>query len=407
MTHNLKPVTIGTTRNGIVHVAYPGTRSPEEFKKYVADRRKAFEDLGRAAGESERDSIGRKGPHWGRNNSSTEIIGNKLIEAFKRVCWGKRFDERSRSKRKALRKATKDNWVISQGQQAQAEKDAERAKLAKEFGFGEKTFRKRASDINTQLARNVAMDTGIGGAVRGQRAADKRAGRRAISNVPLDVRRSFIADAHADLPKGERGDWRDKKSWVVPKNTKLSSMKPSPPGSTLPGRARDEHYKNVMATVGRLQRHTSNKIERLANKRQRALQRATGGRVRVAQAPTIEQSNMYEASLIEAFKRVCWGRRYDESNKAKKDKHMRNVGHIALAYERRAARRPKVAGHDAIRQVRQDAEDVAAGRASKQGQNTNPFERSPELRQRIKDAGRKAVKYYKLNKSNKTDNDEK
>jgi hypothetical protein len=248
-------------------------------------------------------------------------------------------------------------------------------------------------------------------------------------------------------------------------------MKPSPPGSTLPGRARDEHYKNVMATVGRLQRHTSNKIERLANKRQRALQRATGGRVRVAQAPTIEQSNIYEASpkpgtpeywrmiflrnephrksnrpirpidvergraklakhmslgvgsggnfvdtnngrpveshLIEAFKRVCWGRRYDESNKAKKDKHMRNVGHIALAYERRAARRPKVAGHDAIRQVRQDAEDVAAGRASKQGQNTNPFERSPELRQRIKDAGRKAVKYYKLNKSDNTDNDEK
>jgi hypothetical protein len=83
MPHNLKPVNIGVTPAGIEHVAYPGTRSPEEFKKYVAGMRKAYHNLVADQQGAETDSIGRKGPHLKNRRSNIQAnqrFTGKVVE---------------------------------------------------------------------------------------------------------------------------------------------------------------------------------------------------------------------------------------------------------------------------------------------------------------------------------------
>jgi hypothetical protein len=98
--------------------------------------------------------------------------------------------------------------------------------------------------------------------------------------------------------------------------------------------------------------------------------------------------------LLEQLKRLVEVGQVKRRNKAARNKRAERVGHIALAFERRA--RPfgekgtPAASHVDKRKARHRAEDRAAGRASLKGQNTNPFERSFKLTKRIKDAGKKA-----------------
>lgn len=116
--------------------------------------------------------------------------------------------------------------------------------------------------------------------------------------------------------------------------------------------------------------------------------------IRGVGVPDRNSTELIGKALVEQLKRLIEVGPVKRRNKARKKEREGNVGHMALAFERGEARRPEVAGHGAKRKARRDAEDRAAGRASRAGQKTNPFERSSELRKRIKDAGRMAAKHY-------------
>jgi len=79
-------------------------------------------------------------------------------------------------------------------------------------------------------------------------------------------------------------------------------------------------------------------------------------------------------------------------NKAAKRRFMANVGKVALAAERRAQGVTRSRGprdqEDKLKS-RKTAEEVAAGRAVRQGKRTSGYERDPKVTKRIYNAGRK------------------
>lgn len=79
-------------------------------------------------------------------------------------------------------------------------------------------------------------------------------------------------------------------------------------------------------------------------------------------------------------------------NKAAKRQFLANVGRVALASERRAQGVTKSRGPRDQKKLksRKTAEEVAAGRAVRQGKRTSGYERDAEVTDRIYNAGRKA-----------------
>ena len=80
-------------------------------------------------------------------------------------------------------------------------------------------------------------------------------------------------------------------------------------------------------------------------------------------------------------------------NKEAKRRFMANVGKVGLAAERRAqgvirSRGPR--DQEEKLKSRKKAEEVAAGRAVRQGKRTSGYERDAEVTKRIYDAGKKA-----------------